>query len=144
MDDYLAAESAIVAQLKDRVANVHILSAAELAGVPQKGQVTPAVHVIYGGDQVPTASADRGYSGKPQKVLQKWLAVIAVRNAGSQVTGEKQREQAGPIISQVIAALAGFEAGKGFGPMMRINAPAPAYNGTFAYFPLQFTTEVYT
>ena len=142
--DHLMAEPLLIARIEDQVPDLRaVLSAADLAGVKAASQVTPAVHVLYGGDDVPTREGDRGWTGKPQKILQRWMAVVAVRNARTQRTGAAAREDAGPLLSQLIGALAGFQLDPALGPLKRIPAPQPAYDAGFAYFPTLWTTEFY-
>lgn len=145
LDNYLEAEGLIIARIKAEVSGLKaVLPAADLAGVAENAQPSPAVHVIYAGDQVPGSDNQRSTSGALQKVTQQWYAVVAVRNARTQTSGAAARETAGPIITQVLAALAGWQPADAFKPLKRVNAPPPKTIGTFAYFPLLFTTEVYT
>ncbi|ATG73679.1 hypothetical protein AN401_07250 [Zobellella denitrificans] len=148
--DYLAAEGLIVTRLEAQLADVaglKILRPADLAGVAELAQHTPAVHVLYGGDVVSTPpTVDQG---NYQPLRQRWLVVLAVRNAtrtgGGQLTGQQVRESAGPLLSQIIAALGGWRPGQGYGPLVRVAAPAPAYRpGGYGYFPLQYETVLLT
>lgn len=145
LTDHLAVEGLLIARIGAQVQGLRaVLSAADLAGVSQTQQVTPAVHVLYAGDQVPTGEGARGWTGTPQKINQHWMAVVAVRNARTQRSGEAARSDAGPLLSQLIAALAGYTLGPDFGPLMRVPAPQPAYDASWAYFPTQWTVEFYT
>lgn len=143
--DHLMAEPLLIERVKSQVNGLRaVLSAADLAGVTAAQQLTPAVHVLYMGDQVPTGEGDRGWTGRPQKIIQQWMAVVAVRNARTQRTGAAAREDAGPLLSQLIAALAGFQLADELQPLKRIAAPKPAYDASWAYFPTQWTTEFFT
>lgn len=144
-DDYLAAEGRIRDHLETELADLaglKVLSAADLAGVTEGAQHTPALHVIYMGDAVPQADAvDQPY----QVLRQRWMVVVAVRNARTQRSGQAVREDAGPILSRVIRALSGWRPGQGLGALARTTAPAPAFTpGGFGYFPLQFETVLMT
>ncbi len=147
--DYLVAEGLILARLEAELADLSssaglkVLSAADLAGVAEGAQHTPAVHVIYMGDQVP--GGDAVDEGNYHLIRQRWMAVVAVRNARSQRTGQAARDAAGPILSRVIQVLSGWRPGQGLGPLRRVSAPAPAFTpGGFAYFPLQFEITLVT
>lgn len=144
--DYLAAEALIVARLQEALADLprlKVLTVADLAGVQQQAQHTPAVQVLYAGDQVPGGAAtDRG---NYHALRQRWMAVVAVRSVRRQASGQAAREQAGPILSRTLQALAGWRPGQGYGPLVRINAPAPVFRpGGYGYFPLQFETVIVT
>lgn len=142
--DYLADEALIVARLKLKTTGFgnNVLNAADLAGVEQTKQITPAVFVIYIGDRL-GKEAGRGIG---QEVFQQWAVVVAVRNARSQRTGEGARSDAGPLMTEVIAALQGWEPATGRRPLKRIQAPwRPKYSpGGYAEFPLAFETELNT
>jgi len=142
MQDYLAAEPLIIQRLKDQVANLPVLSAADLADVAEAKQITPAAHVLYGGDRL----ADSAGRGAAQAWAQLWWIIVAVRNARDQGKGGEVRKTAGPLLLSVIKALSGWEPDKDHGPLKRVNPPTrPAYSkGGFAYFPLAFETVVET
>ncbi|OBS10788.1 phage tail terminator protein [Acidihalobacter prosperus] len=144
---YLDAETQIVALLQAaKIANVRtILTAGDLATVQENQQITPALHVIYNGESVPSASDMRGTYGSPQVVYQQWLVVIAVRNVKKIREGEGAREDAGPIMNAVIKALQGVQLSADFPRhLRRATPPKPKYTTGFAYFPLAFTLEVDT
>lgn len=140
MDNYLSAESLIIERLRTQVTGVRaVLSAADLAGVEEAKQVTPALHVLYDGDDL----GDRAADGADGIVRQRWLVIVAVRNARGQASGAGAREVAGPIILQVLAALGGWQPDEEHGELVRIAAPRPAFSpGGFAYFPLAFHTAI--
>lgn len=136
--DHLAAEALIIARLKDRVSVPHVLSVAELAGVLEEKQLTPAVQVIYAGTTPQGGDPD----GAHRIAAQSWLTVVAVRNARQTGrSGTAIREQAGPIITQVLEALSGYRLGAGLRELRWMPGPAPAYSGVFGYFPLRFECE---
>lgn len=141
--DYLAAEALIIARLEDRLAadGVKVLAAADLAGVEERKQIVPAVHVLYDGDRL-GQSVSRGIQ---HQVYQRWFAVVAVRNARGQATGAAARSAAGPLITKTIQALAGWAPSSDHQPLVRVSAPRPRFSpGGFAYFPLAFETRIET
>ena len=142
MDDWLAAEPLIKARLADQVPDVAVLSVADLAGVVERGQVTPAIHVLYAGD-VPLkeapGTADRSAG---QITDQRWVVVIATRSAKDMVGGSGARELAGPIIARALAALRGWTPA-GFTRPLRRGAGMPTkYSAGYAYFPFQFLLRI--
>lgn len=139
---YLDAEQLIIDQLKLRVPDVRaVFSTAELVGVEEAAQVTPALHVIYDGDRL-AGSAGRGAA---QTVYQQWIVVVAVRSARDQRGGSGARYNAGPIINDALAALSGWQPSNLHGPLQRVQAPLPGYSqGGFGYFPLAFESAIVT
>ncbi len=141
MADYLAAEPLIIQRLQSQIANMAVLSAADLADVVEAQQTTPAIHVLYDGDRLVDAQG----RGQAQAVAQRWMIVIAVRNARDQGKGGKARGTAGPHLDAALKTLSGYELSTGHGALKRVPAPRPVYSkGGFAYFPLAFETVVET
>lgn len=143
--DYLAAEGAIIAHLGNTVPELlAVLGAAELSGIQEIAQKTPAAHIIYDGDVLPGGSGSSANSSSAQLVAQRWLVVVAVKNARGANTGAGARSDAGPLISKTIQALNGFQPTTSHRPMRRVQAPRPGYNKGYAYFPLMFETQLLT
>ncbi|MDX1464122.1 MAG: hypothetical protein R3215_00285 [Halomonas sp.] len=145
-DDYLVAEGLILARLETELADLaglKVLSTADLAGVDEGAQHTPALHVVYMGDAVP--GGEQVDQGNYHVLRQRWMVVAAVRNARQQRSGQATRAEAGPLLSRVIQALSGWRPGEGLGSLTRVSAPRPAFTpGGFGYFPLQFETVLMT
>jgi hypothetical protein len=142
MDDYLSAEPAIIARLKDQVPEMRgHFSASDLEGVVEAQQVTPAVHVLYYGDRVVSGSGTSS-TGEMQCVDQLWYVVLAVRNARTPNTNEAVRADAGPLVSKVLKALQGWKPSALHGPLKRINGADPGFKAGFAYFPYLFQTRL--
>ncbi|AXY41600.1 hypothetical protein [Halomonas sp. JS92-SW72] len=144
--DYLVAGGRIIQRLEDLLEDLEelkVLSAADLAEVAEQAQHTPAVFVLYAGDVVPGGAATD--QGDYHVLRQRWLVVLAVRSPRKQMGGQSVRDAAGPILSRTLQALSGWRPGPGFGPLVRVNAPAPAYRrGGYGYFPLQFEAVLAT
>lgn len=142
--DYLSAEPLIVARLRDQVEAVpdaNVLTAADLAGVEARAQHTPALHVIYDGDE-PAGEAGQSEYGDTQVVQQRWLVVVAVRSARDTLGGAGARALAGPLLVAVIQALAGWRPSADHSPMVRANAPRPVFDAGFAYYPQLYRTTI--
>ena len=142
-DNFLAAEPLLIERLRAVLpSNVHVLSAADLAGVAAGQQPTPAVHVLYTGYQVAdtrTAAA--------AAVDQQWLTVVVTRNVADIEQGFHARQQAGPLAAQVMDALYRHrlkQDGKAFGAsqIRMASAPAPGFLDGHYYLPLGWAVGV--
>lgn len=137
---FYAQQTAIYDRLVQRLAasaateRVRVLTAAELAEVPDQRQLAPAVHVVYDGYSV----GDNIAAGKIQGIEQNWLVVCHARNTTGQGNPTPAATDAGKIAEVVLAALLGFDP-LGTGATLRLfTAPAPAYDGGYCYLPLNF------
>lgn len=143
MRNYLSLESLIQQRLKGQVVGLQSIKAAsDLDDATSQNQVTPAAYVIYAGDRVVDAPSARAGQGAAQSVYQTWLVMVATRY---QKNYKGPSEDAGEVISGIIKALAGWQAGADFPrPLRRINAPNPEYLGGYGYFYLGFETQLIT
>ena len=130
MNDYLEAESLIVARLEDQIRDAQVHSSWGKPVIKETHELPPSVLVFLEDDR-PGKTAD---GGGAQKIEQVWLALVVVLDA---------ENDAGPLISQVIRAMAGWKPqGSRFSPFQRVkSAFSPDYspNGVF-YFPIAFST----
>jgi phage gp37-like protein len=134
----LALESALVERLKARLpAGVHVLSAADLAGVAEGSQPTPAVHVVYQGYRVSESRPD----GRAARIEQTWLVVVAVRNVRDARSGGAARADAGDLAESVIAAIMGWQPEGTSSPLKLTTAPRAGYAAGHIYMPLGFACE---
>jgi hypothetical protein len=125
-------------QLADLVPRMHVLSAADLAGVTEATQPTPAVHLVYQGYRVVESRGD----GRGARLEQTWLATVATRNVRDLRTGIAARVDAGQIAARVAGALMGFKPTPASKPLRLVDAPAAGYSDGFAYMPLAFVAEL--
>ena len=135
--NYLELEGLITERLAACGVTARVLSAADLAGVDEASQITPALHVIYDGDKIVEMSA---YGSA--RVAQGWLVVVAVRNARDQRAGTAARSEAGPLAQQVLGALMGWVPSPRWGACKKTNGPKPLFTAGFFYLPLRFEMEV--
>ncbi|MFW5920923.1 MAG: phage tail terminator protein [Polyangiales bacterium] len=145
--DYLAAEGLLVERLREELTTVperHVLTAPDLAEVDEQQQFTPAVHVIYAGDEVVESDDARAGDGGEQIVRQRWYTVAAVRNVREPRAGAGAREAAGEILAEILPTLAGWVPGAGYGPLVRRQAPEAAYSHGYFYVPLLWSTTIAT
>lgn len=128
----------LAAQLADLVPRVHVLSTADLAGVTEATQPTPAVHLVYQGYRVAESRSD----GRGARLEQTWLAIVATRNVRDLRAGGAARVDGGLIAARVAGALMGFKPTPASKPLRLVDAPNAGYSGGFAYMPLAFVAEL--
>jgi len=139
--NYLGAEPLLIARLQAQVPGVKaVLSAADLAGVAESKQQTPALHVLFRGYRPTRTSGE----GRVQETEQTWQVVVAVKNLRSPQTGEHAREEAGPLLAAVLAALQGWRPSAEHTPLTLAAGAAPGFSRGYAYFPVAFGTNVVT
>lgn len=143
MDNYLGAESPIIERLKAMVPELgtYVFSTADMDGVTEASQFTPAAHVLYYGDRLVDGQG-RSSTGEVQCVDQVWYVVLVVRNVKDQTTGQAARIEAGPLLLKVLKALQGWAPTKEHGPMKRTNGASPGFKAGYIYLPICFTTRV--
>lgn len=133
-----AVENAMVARLQSKLgAQVgRVYTAAEVAQVEERSQVTPSVAVLYNG-MTPTQELG---GGAVQEVAFQFLAVVTVRNARGAGTQEGARDDAAELVDAVLEALLGFRPLPGTcGPLKLEQAPGAGFTDAgFAYYPLAF------
>lgn len=124
MDNLLQIEAELMARLKEQLADVrpavHVLTAADLAGVEEEKQLTPAVHLVYQRYRVVESRTD----GRAARIAQTWMPVIAVRNTRTTRTGSAARNEAGALAALVTQALMGWQPPSAVKPLQLIPAPA--------------------
>jgi len=142
-NDFLAVEPHLVARLKDAMAGlspaVHVLTGADLAGIKEAAQRTPAVHLIWGGFRPLESRPD----GKQARLDHTWLVVAAVRNVAGARAGAAARADAGPVMARAGAALMGYRPPGVAGPMRMTATQAAYYSAGFMYLPLAFLVETH-
>ena len=138
-NNFLALEPHLVARVKAAVAGlspaVHVLTAAELADVKESAQPTPAVHIIYGGYSV---AEDLRTAWR---LAHTWYAVVVVRHVGTQRTGAAARAVAGPLLAQVMGALAGTSLPGTTQALVLTSPPRAEYRAGVQYTPSAFVAE---
>lgn len=142
LENLLALEAVLLARLVEQLADlapkVHVLAAADLAGVTEATQLTPAVHVVYQGYRVLESKPD----GRATRIEQTWLATVASRNMATLRTGSAARADAGLIARRVCQALMGFKPPHASKPLRLAEGPGAGFNAGFQYLPLAFVAEL--
>ena len=130
---FMALEPRLVALLKQALTGVspavHVLTAAELADVQESKQLTPAVHVVYGGYRI---AEDIGTAWRLEHT---WYAVTAVRNVAQVKSGAAGRQDAGVIATAVALALADARVAGAAEPLTLITPPGPSHSAPYTYLP---------
>lgn len=138
-NNFLALEPHLLALISHAVQDirpaVHVLSSADLADVKESAQKTPAVHLVYGGFRI---AEDMGASWLLQH---KWYAVVVVRNVATQRSGQAARQDAGPMVTQVMGVLAGAQVPGATRALTLATPPPASYRAGHQYIPTAYEAE---
>lgn len=138
----LDAGPGIEARLKARCRSVgekSVFSTEDLAGVKEKSQVTPALHVVL--HSYRPAGNDGGSGSQWSEI---WLVVAVVKHVRQGVGTHEIRKAAGPLLQEAIAALDGWKCPGTVGLVRAIDPPAPLITVGHGYFPLAFAVKTVT
>ncbi|MFZ2999829.1 MAG: hypothetical protein WA071_05850 [Undibacterium umbellatum] len=142
INDYLFIEQPLIARIKEKMPDLQgVFACANLVDLANQQQITPAVHVVYVGDQIGTTSKDQGNFGKVQQVAQLWAVILAVYHADPNNTGEGARRMAGPMIASLLRAVSGWTPDACVKPLVRSNPVPPHYANGYGYYPFVFKAE---
>lgn len=132
--DYLALRP-LLAQRVNGVVGLPVKSV-ELLGQLDTEQINQdCAFVLWYGDRFPDSAA----GGRSVMCAQQWIVVLGVRNL-SQVDKAGRDERAGPLLSQVHTAIAGWTPDGFFRPFRRVSGPRPTYRKGAGLYPLTFET----
>lgn len=135
--DFLATEAAIVARLQAAVPALrHVEAKVDTESAAGQDSQSPAAFVEYIGSRLPQNDAAQAGDGALQEIQLGFMVTLAVRRAGSD--GARLRKEAGPLISAIFAALAGWLPDDDGRPLACVAIERPAYKPNYAYFPLVF------
>lgn len=100
-----------------------VADAADLKGIKDSLQVTPACHIVFAGAR-PGVSLPRANLVAWD---QTWLTVVVTRSARDAKSGAGARSLAGPLLSNLLSpgVLSGWTPGAGVEPLEPIAPPAP-------------------
>lgn len=140
IENYLEIEPALIARVAAAVPGLRkVFGMAELATIRERAaQFAPCACVVYDGDTVPGGDGARAGNGAAQVVLQRWVVWLIVRNVRDANDGAAARSDAGPLLSLLIQALAGWQPTPAFRPLRRNSAPRPLFEDGVIHFPLLF------
>ncbi len=142
--DWLAAGPAIAQRLREEVPELRLVALIdELSATTMDERVqgqTPAVAVAHDRDIYGQGSR----TGMSQDGAQRWLVVLAVRNAAIGGNNRALASEAGPLIPKIRNALAGWSPLDGCRPLRVATGPRTGYSTAFAYYPLAFELDFVT
>lgn len=146
IEHYLAAEQLIVERIRAQMPDLkNVFGMADLASIQDNAsQFAPCVCVVYDGDEVPQGDSARAGAGAAQVVQQRWVAWLIVRNVRSAARGEAARSEAGPMLSALLSALAGWSPGPDYRPLRRGSSPRPLYLTGTLHFPVLMLAPLIT
>jgi len=135
--DFLQTEEDIVARLKTQVTALrHVESKVDTESSAGQDSPSPAAFVEYIGSRLPQNDAAQAGEGLLQEIQLGFVVTLVVRRAGSD--GAKLRKEAGPLISAVFSALAGWLPDDDGRALACVGIERPSYKPNYAYFPLVF------
>jgi hypothetical protein len=139
--DYLFVRPLIVARLAQQVSVFaqpgSVKGVEELADAIERGVSAPTAFVFFAGDVFDTSEQGRASNGRSQIVQQQWCVVLVVRNA-DQIDGAARDTLAGPLMSTIHKALAGWVPDGSARPFVRVPGARATYNKNVAAYPLTF------
>lgn len=155
LTDYFAVGAAIQTRLRDASQALGLLAVDDLAPLAdaisgaQDGDIikrilplvprSPAAFVGYD-----TEVMAQEFEGGGHMPMQRWLVVLAVKNAADTAKGSGVLLEAGPLILNVIQSLTGWRpALQGVGELRRVAAPRPVYGPGVGLFPTAFLAPLY-
>ena len=144
VDNWLAAGDRIVTRLAAQVPAlrmVETMTTLTAEGIEQRIKTqAPAAIVVYMGDRItPDPRAPRITAG-----AQRWMVVLAVRNARAGGNNAALADEAGPLLPMIRAALAGWVPLDEGRPLRPASGMAPGFGVAFAYYPLAFELDFVT
>lgn len=139
--DYLFAGAQIRARLHAQVpglaAEDSVQGIETLAQAVEKNIQAPTVFVLWEGDSIDATDAGRSGRGANQIIHQQWTLLLAVRNA-TQNDPDARNEAAGPYLSAMHKALAGWAPDGSVRPFTRTQGRKASYTANVGLYPLTF------
>lgn len=143
--DYLFFEPLFVERLlAETTGFIEVTGAAGLAQIVGDSVPAPAAYVVYMGDVVSELpGATGGHLARQQYITQLWAIVICIYHADGRGLGEAMSNTAGPLISNTITALCGWQPVKSCRPVRRHPQQLQTkYENGYGYYPLIFQVQV--
>ena len=130
----------IVQRLKDKCqsAKGNVFTTADLAGVMEKDQVTPALHVVlFSFAPSDEASGDAVWD-------EIYLVVAVEKNVSKANRVGAQLSSAAPLVRDAVAALSGWKPKSSSKALQPIAGPRAKFSETHVYLPLAFVAKPIT
>lgn len=139
--DYLFLGPLLVQRLKDQVGDVPVEQIERPEQVLAADNRSRVLMVMWAGDVVPASEPGRAAGGASQKITQRWLVLLAVQNVG--MTAAARQDGAGPWLSRIHKALAGWKPEGAVHPLTRASSSmAPDFTKTKGLFPMGFEIQL--
>lgn len=138
---FLESAPLLVSRLKERCpsAQGNVFSTAELAGVQEKAQITPALHVV-----LHSYAPENDDDGPTNTWVEVYLVVAAVKHAGQRAGAAPVLNESAALLRESLAALAGWQCPGTLGTIKLERPPKPLSADAFGYFPLAFSVRTIT
>ena len=137
-ENYLFVGPLVMARLTAQLVDLPVEGVEEMAQVVDAQDMRPEVaYVMWGGDRFDAAELARAGSSASQRLLQRWIVWLKVRN-DSRSTLDARNSDAGRRLTQIHKALQGWEPEGALRKLYRIQGPAPDYQTTSGLYPLAF------
>lgn len=139
VQDYLFLGPLIEDRLRGEIGqNVAVESIEQMSQVRDNADLRElVVYVMWGGDRFNTTEGGRAGAGASQQVYQRWIVWARVRNESTADLAARNR-RAGPLLSAIHKALAGWVPEGALRPLVRAQGPAPDYRPASGLYPLAF------
>lgn len=137
----LVAGDHIITRLKQTCpgAEGNVFSTADLAGVKEKSQITPALHVVLA--RYRPKSSDGGSSSQWRET---YFVIAVVKNARQNKGSEPIINEASTLLAETLAALDGWKCPGTTALVSAVDGPDPLITDSHGYFPLAFQTLTLT
>lgn len=135
--DYLFLAPLIAQRLVDQVPDIPVDVCETTKQVLEADRRQRVLMVLWAGDRVAEGESGRAGAGTSQLLHQRWLVVLGLNNVAK--TGDARNVAAGPVLSRVHKALAGWTPEGSPRPLRRASAPLqPTFTESKAVYPLGF------
>ncbi len=146
-DDYLFVGPQIVQRLREQMAG--LVPASDVLHIEQLGQAaanmgtrSPVVFVLWDGEGMGSGQRELN-TGVARIMHQVWTVILYVRNA-SQVALDSRNLAAGPLMSAIHLALAGWRPEGSVHPFHRTSpGKKPQYPDNGGMYPLSFSIDLH-
>jgi hypothetical protein len=111
----------------------NVFATGDLAEVPEKSQIAPALHVVL------VSYTPKEYIGPAIRWEESWAVAAVVKHAARKDRATALQSEAAPLVAEVINALSGWRfplAQDVWAAAKIIPGPRPAFSETHAYFPI--------
>jgi len=130
----LSLEPLLRARLAEIAGLKGVYGLAELSA--EKSRPAPCAYVVFDGGRV----VDMPDMGSRAKVMARWLVVLAIKNVSQAADGKAAREDAQPLVAEVLHKLMGWRPDQAHMPLRLVEMPRPDYQSGLLWLPLVFET----